>query len=107
MPSSTRAHRSLLALIGEAMHGHGDSRGKRYERLYAPLTAGILPPFAADQSISKENIMVLDRRYSAVPQPLDDPVEAVGLNAPLRPLRRERNSHLGPYNGLKGSVLTS
>ena len=45
------------------------------------LTAGILQPFAADQSIPKEKITALDRRYTAVIQALDDLVEAVGLKA--------------------------
>jgi hypothetical protein len=54
---------------------------KLYEKIYAPLTAGILQPFAADESIPKEKIMALDRRYTAVIQALDDLVEAVGLKA--------------------------
>lgn len=32
-----------------------------YEKIYAPLTAGILQPFA-NQSIPKEKITALDRR---------------------------------------------
>src|SRR2546429_488557 len=54
---------------------------KLYEKIYAPLTAGILQPFAADQSIPKEKITALDRRYTAVIEALDDLVEAVGLKA--------------------------
>jgi hypothetical protein len=54
---------------------------KLYEKIYAPLTAGILQPFAADQSIPKKKITALDRRYTAVIQALDDLVEAVGLKA--------------------------
>jgi hypothetical protein len=54
---------------------------KLYEKIYAPLTAGILQPFAADGSIPKEKITALDRRYTAVIQALDDLVEAVGLKA--------------------------
>src|SRR6266513_1514307 len=54
---------------------------KLYEKIYAPLTAGILQPFAADQSVPKEKITALDRRYTAVIQALDDLVEAVGLKA--------------------------
>lgn len=52
-----------------------------YEKIYAPLTAGILQPFAADQSTPKEKITALDRRYTAVMQALDDLVETVGLKA--------------------------
>src|SRR2546429_1358041 len=45
---------------------------KLYEKIYAPLTAAILQPFAADQSVPKEKITALDRRYTAVIQALDD-----------------------------------
>jgi len=55
---------------------------KLYEKIYAPLTAGILQPFAADQSIPTAKITALDRRYTAVIQALDDLVEVVGLKAP-------------------------
>src|SRR5207302_8143433 len=54
---------------------------KLYDKLYAPLTSGILQPFAADQSLPKEKITALDRRYTAVIEALDDLVEAVGLKA--------------------------
>ena len=54
---------------------------KLYEKIYAPLTADILQPFAADQPIPKEKITTLDRRYIAVMQALDDLVDAVGLKA--------------------------
>ena len=52
---------------------------KLYEKIYAPLTAGILHPFAADQSIPKERITALDSRYTAVIHALDDLTDAVGL----------------------------
>ena len=54
---------------------------KLYDKLYAPLTAGILQPFPADQSLPKEKITALDSRYTAVIQALDDLVDAVGLKA--------------------------
>ena len=54
---------------------------KLYEKIYAPLTAGILQPFPADQRIPKEKITAIDRRYTAVIQALDDLVDAVGLKA--------------------------
>jgi hypothetical protein len=34
-----------------------------YEKIYAPLAAGILRPFAADQDIPQEKTTTLDRRY--------------------------------------------
>jgi hypothetical protein len=54
---------------------------KLYDKIYAPLTAGILQPFVADQSVPPERITPLDRRYTAVIHALDDLVEAVGLKA--------------------------
>ena len=54
---------------------------KLYEKIYAPLTAGILHPFAADQSIPQERITALDRRYTAVIHALDDLTDAVGFKA--------------------------
>ncbi len=54
---------------------------KLYEKIYAPLTAGILQPFAADQSIPREKITALDQRYTAVIQALDDLVDVIGLKA--------------------------
>ena len=52
---------------------------KLFEKLYAPLTAAILQPFAADQSLPSEKTIPLDQRYQAVVQALDHLVEAVGL----------------------------
>jgi hypothetical protein len=54
---------------------------KLYEKIYAPLTAGILQPFAADQTIPPEKMNALDRRYTAVVHALDALVDAVGLKA--------------------------
>jgi hypothetical protein len=54
---------------------------KLYEKLYAPLTAGILQPFAADQCIPTDKMNALDRRYSAVTHALDELVQALGLKA--------------------------
>ena len=52
---------------------------KLFEKIYAPLTAGILQPFAGDKSVPLERTSPLDRRYLAVVQSLDNLVEAVGL----------------------------
>jgi hypothetical protein len=52
---------------------------KLYDKIYGPLTAGILQPFAPDQCVPKENITHLDRCYTAVVHALDDLVDAVGL----------------------------
>jgi len=52
---------------------------KLFEKIYAPLTAGILQPFAGDKSVPLDRTSPLDRRYLAVVQSLDNLVEAVGL----------------------------
>jgi hypothetical protein len=49
------------------------------EKIYAPLTAGILQPFTADNSVPTQKTSSLDRRYLAVVKALDNLVEAVGL----------------------------
>jgi hypothetical protein len=41
-----------------------------FAKLYAPLTAGILQPFPADQPLPKGKITALDFRYTAVIQPM-------------------------------------
>ena len=41
----------------------------------------MLEPFAADQSIPKEKLNALDRRYTAVVEALDELANAVGLKA--------------------------
>jgi hypothetical protein len=52
---------------------------KLFEKIHAPLTAGILQPFAGDKSVPPERTSPLDHRYQAVVQALDNLVEAVGL----------------------------
>jgi hypothetical protein len=40
--------------------------GDLFDKLYAPLAAGILQPFTADERIPTPKITALDRRYTAV-----------------------------------------
>jgi hypothetical protein len=54
---------------------------KLFEKIYAPLTAGIIEPIAADKRMPIEKTSSLDRRYTAVVEALDHLVEAVGLKA--------------------------
>jgi hypothetical protein len=54
---------------------------KLFEKIYAPLTAGILQPVAGDAHMPADKTSPLDRRYLAVTQALDDLVAAVGLRA--------------------------
>jgi hypothetical protein len=54
---------------------------KLFERLYAPLTAGILEPYSPDDRLASERTTKLDRLYRAVGTALDDLIDAVGLKA--------------------------
>jgi hypothetical protein len=54
---------------------------KLFEKLYAPLTAGILQPASADDRVAPERLTPLDRLYGAVVTALDQLVDAVGLKA--------------------------
>jgi hypothetical protein len=52
---------------------------KLFDKIYAPLTAGILQPFAGDKRVPRKRTSSLDRKYRAVVRTLDNLVEAVGL----------------------------
>ena len=54
---------------------------KLFEKIYAPLTAGLLKPFPADTRLPGDRIAQLDRLYLAVTQALDNLLEGVGLKA--------------------------
>ena len=54
---------------------------KLFERIYAPLTAGLLRPFPADHKILQQPLSQLDRLYQRVAYALDDLLQAVGLKA--------------------------
>jgi hypothetical protein len=54
---------------------------KLFERIYAPLTAGLLKPFSADARLPRDKIAQLDKLYLAVTQALDNLLEGVGLKA--------------------------
>jgi hypothetical protein len=51
---------------------------KLFEKIYAPLTSGILKPFKPDP-LFQNKVTLLDRLYSTVAKALDLLVEAVGL----------------------------
>lgn len=53
---------------------------KLFEKLYAPLTSGILAPFKPDKRLNGR-VTELDRLYAAVAAALDELVDAVGLKA--------------------------
>jgi hypothetical protein len=54
---------------------------KLFERVYAPLTAGLLSPIKADARLQTERRSQLDRLYQRVVDDLDTLVRAVGLKA--------------------------
>jgi len=54
---------------------------KLFERIYAPLTAGLLRPFSPDNKLQQQRLSQLDKLYQRVVQALDDLVRAVGLKA--------------------------
>jgi hypothetical protein len=54
---------------------------KLFERVYAPLTAGILQPFAGDSKLQEQRRSQLDRLYQRIIDDLDRLILAVGLKA--------------------------
>ena len=54
---------------------------KLFEKIYAPLTAGVLKPFPSDAQLPSDKVAQLDKLYLAVTQALDNLLEGVGLKA--------------------------
>ena len=54
---------------------------KLFERVYAPLTAGLLSPVSADARLDQQKRSQLDRLYQRVVDDLNALVRAVGLKA--------------------------
>lgn len=54
---------------------------KLFERIYAPLTAGLLSPLKMDSKLASQRRSQLDRRYQRVVDDLDELIRAVGLRA--------------------------
>ncbi|MCC7155608.1 MAG: hypothetical protein IT161_13615 [Bryobacterales bacterium] len=54
---------------------------KLFERIYAPLTAGLLQPFAGDSKLQQAKRSQLDRLYQRVVDDLNKLIVAVGLKA--------------------------
>ena len=54
---------------------------KLFERIYAPLTAGLLSPVRADDKLRTQSRSLLDRLYQRVVDDLDALLHAVGLKA--------------------------
>ena len=54
---------------------------KLFERIYGPLTAGVLAPQKPDRKLDKSHRTQLDRLYQQVTDDLDKLLHAVGLKA--------------------------
>src|ERR1700735_2968775 len=52
---------------------------KLFERIYAPLTAGLLKPFSSDRNLAEDKRCQLDRLYQRLTDDLDALFSAVGL----------------------------
>jgi hypothetical protein len=52
---------------------------KLFEKVYAPLTAGLLAPFRGDRALTEEKRCTLDRLYQQICDGLDALLQAVGL----------------------------
>ncbi len=52
---------------------------KLFERIYAPLTAGLLQPVSADSKLQRRKRTQLDRLYQRVADDLDQLLNAVGV----------------------------
>ena len=54
---------------------------KLFERVYAPLTAGLLQPFRADSKLQQRKRTQLGRLYQKIVEDLDELLSALGLKA--------------------------
>ncbi len=52
---------------------------KLFERVYAPLTAGLLRPVPGDRKLQQQRQTQLDRLYQRIADDLDQLLNAVGL----------------------------
>jgi hypothetical protein len=52
---------------------------KLFEKIYAPLTAGLLTPFRGDRLLADEKRCQLDRLYQCISDDLDTLMQAIGL----------------------------
>jgi hypothetical protein len=52
---------------------------KLFDKIYAPLTAGILHPYRKDRALTQDRLPQLDKLYQSVTAALDQLVAAVGL----------------------------
>ncbi len=58
-----------------------EARSRLFERIYAPLTAGLQNPFSGDENLPEIKVSNLDKLYLGVSTALNNLLEAVGLKA--------------------------
>ncbi len=74
---------------------------KLFERIYAPLTAGLLSPVSTDAKLPAQKRSQLDRLYHASSMILMRSSRPSASKPHDNSAQREQNSHCGNYNGLK------
>ena len=52
---------------------------KLFDKIYAPLTAGLLHPYPGDRTMAADRLHQLDKLYQSVTAALDNLITAVGL----------------------------
>jgi hypothetical protein len=52
---------------------------KLFDKIYAPLTAGLLHPYPGDRRLTHDRLQQLDKLYRSVTAALDKLVAAIGL----------------------------
>ena len=52
---------------------------KLFDKIYAPLTTGLVHPYPADRTLTRDRLHELDKLYRSVAVALDNLVAAIGL----------------------------
>jgi hypothetical protein len=71
-------HSRRYGLVGKG-YAIGVTFLKRFEKIYAPLTAGLLAPFGGDGCLAEAKRCELDRLYQGISDDLDGLLRAIGL----------------------------
>ena len=71
-------HSRRYGLVGKG-YAIGVAFLKRFEKIYAPLTAGLLAPFGGDGCLAEAKRCELDRLYQRISDDLDALLRAIGL----------------------------
>ena len=71
-------HSRRYGLVGKG-YAIGVAFLKRFEKIYAPLTAGLLAPLGGDGLLAEAKRCELDRLYQRISDDLDALLRAIGL----------------------------